>query len=184
MKAAARAPVRRPSRAVAAAPHRAGELAVATHVRVLQHFRIVFNAVKTHFQQVERKAGLGGAQVWALSVVSDRPGIGINELAAALNVRQPTASIIAKNLARQGFVEARRDQLDRRGVRLHATAEGGRLLRRVPGPYAGVLPSALQALNPATLDLLDAGLTELIALLGVDDSAATVPLAGIRPATE
>ena len=31
--------------------------------------------MKTHFQQVERAAGLGGAQLWALSIVRDRPGI-------------------------------------------------------------------------------------------------------------
>jgi hypothetical protein len=33
--------------------------------RVLRRFRMVFNAVKTHFQQVEKQAGIGGAQVWA-----------------------------------------------------------------------------------------------------------------------
>jgi len=29
--------------------------------RVLRQFRVVFNAVKTHFRQVEREAGVGGA---------------------------------------------------------------------------------------------------------------------------
>ena len=45
--------------------------------RVLRQFRQVFNAVKTHFRQVEKTVGLGGAQVWALSVIRDIPGIGI-----------------------------------------------------------------------------------------------------------
>ena len=45
--------------------------------RVLRQFRIVFNSVKTHFRQVEQAAGLGGAQVWALSVIRDQPGIGV-----------------------------------------------------------------------------------------------------------
>ena len=30
---------------------------------VLRRFRVVFNAVRTHFQQVESQAGLGGAQI-------------------------------------------------------------------------------------------------------------------------
>ena len=56
--------------------------------RVLRQFRLVFNTVKTHFQQVEKQAGLGGAQVWALSVIQARPGIGVTGLAAAMDVHQ------------------------------------------------------------------------------------------------
>ena len=37
-------------------------------VAVLRQFRQVFNAVKSHFQQVEKTVGMGGAQVWALSI--------------------------------------------------------------------------------------------------------------------
>ncbi len=70
--------------------------------RVLRQFRQVFNAVKTHFQQVERQAGVGGAQVWALSVVRERPGIGMNDLARALDVRQPTASNLVQVTRRSG----------------------------------------------------------------------------------
>ncbi|HAV36987.1 MAG TPA: MarR family transcriptional regulator, partial [Massilia sp.] len=50
----------------------------------LRQFRIVFNAVKNHFRQVERDAGLGGAQLWALSVIAQSPGIGVTDLARAL----------------------------------------------------------------------------------------------------
>jgi len=47
---------------------------------VLRQFRQIFNAVKTHFQQVEKKVGLGGAQVWALNVIRDAPDIGMGNL--------------------------------------------------------------------------------------------------------
>lgn len=33
----------------------------AAAVRVLRQFRIVFNTVKSHFRQVERDTGIGGA---------------------------------------------------------------------------------------------------------------------------
>ncbi|MCW5633370.1 MAG: winged helix-turn-helix transcriptional regulator [Rubrivivax sp.] len=146
-------------------------------VRVLRQFRIVFNAVKTHFQQVERRAGIGGAQVWALSVIRDRPGLGVNGLAEALNIRQPTASNLIKGLIRQGLVEARREGPDRRAVQLHALAEGRRILRRAPGPFSGVLPAALASLTPEVLERLEADLAALIEALGADSQAATVPLA-------
>ena len=34
--------------------------------RVLRRFRSVLNAVKTHFKQVQKQAGIGGAQLRAL----------------------------------------------------------------------------------------------------------------------
>lgn len=148
-----------------------------SETRVLQQFRIVFNAVKTHFQQVERHAGVGGAQVWALSIIRDRPGIGVNDLAKALNVRQPTASNLVKGLSQQALVEVRREGPDRRAVQLHATAEGRGVLKRVPGPFAGVLPEALAALHPETLQRLEQDLQQLIRHLDVDHKAAGIPLA-------
>ncbi|MCU0774717.1 MAG: MarR family winged helix-turn-helix transcriptional regulator [Ideonella sp.] len=145
--------------------------------QVLRQFRIVFNAVKTHFQQVERRVGLGGAQVWALSVIRDRPGLGVKGLAGAMDVRQPTASNLVRSLVRSGLIEVRRDGSDRRSVQLHLLPEGHRLLRRVPGPYRGVLPDALKALPPEALARMQADLAALIGHLNPDPRAAQVPLA-------
>ena len=164
----------RPRSRVAVVPDAANDDA---HAKVLQQFRIVFNAVKTHFQQVERQAGVGGAQVWALSIIRDRPGIGVNGLAAALNVRQPTASNLVRNLSLQSLIEVRREGSDRRAVQLHATATGRRMLKRSPGPFSGVLPQALAALDTQALQRLETDLATLIGHLGADESAATTPLA-------
>jgi DNA-binding MarR family transcriptional regulator len=145
-------------------------------VRVLRQFRLVFNTVKTHFQQMEKRAGLGGAQVWALSVVRDRPGIGVNDLARALDVRQPTASNLVKALAEQDLIEVRKDERDGRAVMLHVRPAGARVLRRAPGPFTGVLPEALSTLDPATLDRLEQDLAVLIKVLGADERGANIPL--------
>lgn len=145
-------------------------------VRVLRQFRLVFNTVKTHFQQMEKRAGLGGAQVWALSVVRDRPGIGVNDLARALDVRQPTASNLVKALAEQDLIEVRKDERDGRAVMLHVRPAGARVLRRAPGPFTGVLPEALATLDPATLERLEQDLAVLIQVLGADERGANIPL--------
>lgn len=145
-------------------------------VRVLRQFRLVFNAVKTHFQQVEKEVGIGGAQVWALSVIQARRGIGVSQLARALDVRQPTASNLVKLLVEQDLIEARKDERDRRAVRLHLKPLGARLLRRAPGPFAGVLPRALARLDPAVLMRLERDLATLIGELGADAGAAAIPL--------
>ena len=144
--------------------------------RVLRQFRLVFNAVKTHFQQVEKKAGVGGAQVWALSVVRDRPGVGVNELAQAMDIRQPTASNLVKSLVTQGLIEVRKEASDRRAVQLHLLAAGDKVLQRVPGPFAGVLPQALDSLDEPVLARLEQDLNALLAVLGADERAAGIPL--------
>jgi DNA-binding MarR family transcriptional regulator len=145
--------------------------------RVLRQFRVVFNAVKTHFRQVEQSAGLGGAQVWALSVIRAQPGVGVKELARTLDIQQSTASNLVRALVERDLVEARRNGADRRTVALHLLDAGAAVLAKAPAPFAGVLPDALHALDAATLARLEVDLGKLIGILGVDSAAASVPLA-------
>ena len=144
--------------------------------RVLRRFRLVFNAVKTHFQQVERSAGLGGAQLWALSIIQARPGIGVSELARAMDVKQSTASNLVRALAERELVEVAREAADRRAVQLRVRPAGRKVLREAPGPFSGVLPQALASLDEQTLARLDADLAQVIAVLGVDAQGAKLPL--------
>jgi MarR family transcriptional regulator, organic hydroperoxide resistance regulator len=142
----------------------------------LRRFRLIFNAVKAHFRQVETKAGLAGAQVWALSVVRDSPGIGVGELASAMDVHQSTASNLLKALVAGGLVEVERTAADRRALSLRATAAGLKVLKRAPGPFSGVLPEALASLDAPTLTRLNRDLDKVIKALGVDQRAASIPL--------
>jgi DNA-binding MarR family transcriptional regulator len=151
--------------------------AAAPETRVLRQFRVVFNAVKTHFRQVEREAGVGGAQLWALSVIERRPGIGVTELSRELDIHQSTASNLIKSLTERGLVSAAREGLDRRSVALRITAEGGTVLRSAPLPFAGVLPDALSSLDPETLERLEQDLARVIALLEADEASGKIPLA-------
>ena len=145
--------------------------------RVLRQFRQIFNAVKTHFQQVEKRVGLGGAQVWALSVIRDAPDIGMGSLAGAMNIHQSTASNLVKSLVDRGMVSATKDGTDRRAVMLRLLPAGGRILKRTPGPFAGVLPGALAALDQKTLKRMEADLKKLIGELRADARAGKIPLA-------
>lgn len=145
--------------------------------RVLRRFRLVFNAVKTHFQQVERKAGVGGAQLWALSVIRETPGIGVNDLARAMDIHQTTASNLVKALVALDLVSVERNGPDRRAVQLRVVAAGVRVLRKAPGPFTGVLPEALSRLDVKTLERMDRDLAKLLAELHADERAAGIPLA-------
>ncbi len=147
--------------------------------RVLRRFRIVFNAVKSHFRDIERRTGVGGAQLWALSIIAGTPSVGIGALAAAMDIRQSTASNLVKSLIAQGYVQPRKGEQDRRTTLLTVLPAGTALLQRAPGPFSGVLPDALGQLAPEILDRLDQDLGTLIEALEADMRAANIPLADL-----
>ena len=150
---------------------------VTSPVQVLRRFRVVFNAVRSHFQQVEEQVGLGGAQVWALNVIRDQPGIGMGGLAKSMDIHQSTASNLVKTLLRKELISMTKAPEDRRNVQLLVLPSGLQVLAHVPGPFEGVLPGALERLAPETLLRLNQDLGELIALLKADEQAAGIPLA-------
>lgn len=147
--------------------------------RVLRQFRIVFNAVKTHFRNVEKAAGIGGSQLWALSVVQQRPGISVGELARALDVHQTTASNLLRSLAAQGLVAMGRNGTDRRAVTVSLLPAGEARLDSAPAPFAGVLPDALATLDAGTLARMEHDLNILITALEAGTAGADIPLADL-----
>jgi DNA-binding MarR family transcriptional regulator len=148
-------------------------------IQVLRQFRQVFNAVKSHFQQVEKTVGMGGAQVWALSVVRDHPGIGMGALAKAMSIHQSTASNLVRALIDREMVVALKQGADRRAVQLNLLPAGAKVLKKAPGPFAGLLPDALKALPFDTLARLQADLAQLIVVIDADESGASIPLSDL-----
>ncbi len=153
-------------------PHDIGEPAS----QVLRRFRLVFNAVKTHFQQVEKKTGIGGAQLWALSIIRARPDLRMNDLAQSMDVHPSTASNLVRALIERELVVANKHGPDRRTVHISILPAGETVLRKAPGPLAGVLPQALASLDARTLTRLDTDLAKLIAGLDADERGANIPL--------
>jgi len=146
--------------------------------QALRNFRQVFNAIKTHFQQMEKRSGLGGAQVWALSIIREQPGLGTGALAEAMEIRRSTASNLIKGLLERELIVAEKSATDRRSVQLRLRPAGLKVLKKAPAPFSGVLPEALAQLEPTTLRYLNRDLGKLLAVLHhADVRAAQVPLA-------
>src|SRR5262249_9731951 len=154
---AVKAPAKAAGKAAAEAKAKHAERAA----KVLRRFRVIFNAVKNHFRSVEKKAGISGAQLWALSVINASPGCGINRFAGAIALHAPSASNLARALTEAGLVVSAREGDDRRAVQLYLTVKGQKILARAPGPFTGVLPDALVHLDERTLARLDRDLAAL-----------------------
>ena len=161
--------------------HTAGELPAPPEAQasaqVLRQFRLIFNSVRKHFREVESRTGVGGAQVWALSQIRNHPGLGVTELAAAMDVHQSTASNLVRSLLARDLIRTEQGTTDRRSVKLTIRPAGRAVLRRVPGPFTGVLPKALSELDHKTLKRLQADLAVLIEQMGGDEDGSQTPLA-------
>jgi DNA-binding MarR family transcriptional regulator len=160
------------------APERAADPAEHEQsvLQVLRQFRQVFNAVKSHYQQVEKITGMGGTQVWALSIVREHPDIGVGALAQRMSIHQSTASNLVRTLTERELIVGVKEAADRRAVQLRLLPAGAAALANAPLPVAGVLPDALTMLDANVLQRLHADLGRLIVLLDADESGASIPL--------
>ncbi len=148
-------------------------------VQALRRFRQIFAAVRTHFRQVEQITGTGAAQLRALSLLREQPGLRISALAQAMDIHQSTTSNLVKTLIERKLVIGARSGNDARVLHLSLLPAGEKVLQRLQGHYIGVLPQALQTLPPAVLKRLNADLDLLLAAMQADDTAARFPLASL-----
>ncbi len=75
------------------------------------------------------------------------------------------------------MLHSEKSSTDRRVVELYVLPAGLKLLKKIPGPFAGVLPHALQRMDEVTLLQLEHNLSALINRLEVDEKAAQTPIA-------
>lgn len=147
------------------------------HLRVLRQFRLVFSSVRKHFQAMEKRAGIGGAPIWAMHLIAKLPGIGVTQLAQAMDIHQSTASNLVRGLVKSGLIVSEKSTQDKRVVELYPLPEGLKLLKKVPGPYSGVLPQALSEMDAQTLQELEQNLNALLQKMNIDERSAQTPMA-------
>lgn len=147
---------------------RKGRRAVAPSspaVEVLTKFRQVINFNKRHFRQLEQSTGVSGTLVWVLSILQQRPGLRVSELAEVMAIHQSTASNLLDKLQKKNLVQRDRSTDDQRVVRLYLTRSGEALVRRVPQPVHGLLQDALCRLPPPALQVLSRLLDQLLLVM-------------------
>jgi len=93
-------------------------------VLVVRQFRLIFSSVRRHFQSIEKMAGVGGAQIWALSLIAENPGMAVTQLFQAMDIHQSTASNLVSALLKSGFIQSEKSAHDKRVVELYPLPEG------------------------------------------------------------
>jgi DNA-binding MarR family transcriptional regulator len=134
-------------------------------LQALQSLRLIYASARWHDAQVRRRAAISGSQLWALSEIARREGLGVNDLAERMALHQTTASNLVNALAKKGLVRRVRDGSDRRFVHLHVTSEGRRTRSQSPGPHPGLLVDALRKIDSQHLERLRRDLAALVRLM-------------------
>jgi DNA-binding MarR family transcriptional regulator len=108
----------------------------------------------------DQAAGIGPAQLSALSVLVFGGARSLGELAEAEQVKPPTMSRIVVGLEREGLLRRRKTD-DKRRMLLEATAKGHKVLQQGRKRRVESLAAAVRSLAPGEIDHL----TELAGLL-------------------
>jgi len=99
-------------------------------------------------------SGEGPARLSALSVLVFGGSMTLGQLAAAEQVKPPTMTRIVAGLERAGLVRRVADPADARRSRIHATAQGTRLLQQARQKRIEYLAHGLEMLGPKDLEVL------------------------------
>jgi len=103
------------------------------------------------------KAGIGPAQLSALSILVFMGPKTMGELAEAEQVKPPTMSRIVDGLVRQRFAERATETTDRRSLRVAATPRGKKLLLAGRNRRVRALAKRLENLSESDLIVLQKG---------------------------
>ena len=137
----------------------------------LDAIRRIVQALRTGSRETERRVGLSGAQLFALQQLAARPGMSINDLAAATFTHQSSVSVVVQRLVDRRLASKVPSRDDRRRAHLVITDAGAALLRRSPEPVQDRLIEAIASLEEPRRRALARALAEVASGIGAPDRA-------------
>lgn len=111
----------------------------------------------------DREAGVGPAQLSALSVLYFSPGLALTALADIEDVSQPTMTRIVRSLEEVGAVEREASATDRRVQLVSISAGGRRIFEAARARRLTIIEGMLARMDEATVAALRPLLTPLAA---------------------
>lgn len=107
-----------------------------------------------YLRRADVETGLTAARASVLSVLVFGGPTTIGALAKAEQVSAPTMTKLVTSLEAEGLVRREADERDRRVVRVHATPQAARILRRGRAARVRILADQFRALSAADLATL------------------------------
>jgi DNA-binding MarR family transcriptional regulator len=141
-------------------------------LQIVNGLRRIVRAIELYSQEVYKKFGLTGPQLWAVKTLSRRGPLATTELAEALAVQPSTLSVLVDRLERRGLVRRLRPRADRRFVEIGLTSKGAQLASRAPEPAQGRLLHGLQSVSARELRAIQLSVDRLVQMMEATDVEA------------
>jgi DNA-binding MarR family transcriptional regulator len=156
---------------------REARIAGTVEVRsALDALRRIVQTLRIGAREVEQRAGLSSAQLFALQQIAEHPSVSINDLAGLTFTHQSSVSVVIQRLAAEGLVVKLVSPDDRRRQRLALTATGRRALGRAPAAVQERLIDAIASLPAGERRALARTLGEVARRLAPTDVTAHPPM--------
>jgi DNA-binding MarR family transcriptional regulator len=147
----------------------------------LKALRSLFWAAQEDYRQLEQATGLSSAEVRALTLVAQHPGLTVSALASKMRLSLPSISNMLRHLVASGLVTRTRLEKDQRTVLLHATAQAQTQLSQSRGGGSGLLKTLIDELDDNGLQQLNGGLRAMLTQLGTQKlDADPLPVTALR----
>ena len=145
---------------------------------VVNGFRRILRVLRVAAVETQANAGISAAQAFVLNQLAHVDVLSVNELAArTLTDRSSVASVVDRLVA-QGLAARSQSAADRRRAAIRITAEGRRVIARMPAPPTERLLSALDDLSDTDVERLAELLTHLVQSMGLAGTPAPMLFEG------
>lgn len=135
---------------------------------IIDDIRRVFQVINEQSKRIKRKTGLTGPQLWTIKTIAESAPLRVSDLAKRLYLHPATVVGILNRLELQGVVRRIRTTKDRRVVTVELTDAGNALVAKAPQVAQGLLVAGLEELPMEKLEVIGAGLQELVSILGAE----------------
>jgi DNA-binding MarR family transcriptional regulator len=141
-------------------------------IRSVDAFRRILRQLRLHARKAELATGLSASQAFVLTVIAQRPGASVNEIAEATMTDRSSAAAVLDRLAERGHIFREQSERDRRRAEFRITANGRRAMGRAPTPPTVALVNGIRALSRAEGRALAESLTALTQAMGIGNVPA------------
>jgi DNA-binding MarR family transcriptional regulator len=139
----------------------------------MQSLRRIFKAIQDYSQEVNKKFGITGPQLWALKTISTNGSLSPGELSRRMYLHPSTITGVVDRLEKKGYVLRDRGQKDRRIVKVQLTPKGRSLIRKGPNPVQGKMIYGLRKLKERELNSIYDSVEKLVEIMEVQNVKAT-----------
>lgn len=139
------------------------------HEEVLVSLRQIIRAIDLHSKKLSKESGLTGPQLILMRSIRDLGEVTIKQLSNHTNMSQATATIILDRLQRNGLIERKRSETDKRKVHAVLTEQGIERLAQAPMPLQQSFINKFQTLDEWEQTLLLSSVQRLSAMMNAED---------------